>query len=181
LKSLAKTRLRLNTGLHPTSAPIPVRDEMIRCFRPLGENGAGKSGDFWGACGNLTSADLTQNWFDGRRLPSIARWLPECYRAVGRVGLPKHWIRAGGATASVPTGEGGLMTTPATRRKFLGASLAVAGVLAAGYPARSEALEVGQKAPDFSLPSTTGEKISLSQFRGQPVLIEFYGADFAPA
>ena len=72
------------------------------------------------------------------------------------------------------------MTTPATRRKFLGASMAVAGVLVAGRPARSEAVEVGQKAPDFSLPSTTGGKISLSQFRGQPVLIEFYGADFAP-
>jgi peroxiredoxin len=58
--------------------------------------------------------------------------------------------------------------------------MAVAGMLAAGRPARSEAVDVGQKAPDFSLPSTTGEKISLSQFRGQPVLIEFYGADFAP-
>ena len=72
------------------------------------------------------------------------------------------------------------MTTPATRRKFLGASIAVASVLAAGRPAKSEAVEVGQKAPDFSLPSTTGGNIRLSQFRGQPVLIEFYGADFAP-
>jgi hypothetical protein len=43
------------------------------------------------------------------------------------------------------------------------------------------ALEVGEKAPDFTLPSTMGEKISLSQFQGkQFVLIEFYGADFAP-
>jgi peroxiredoxin len=43
------------------------------------------------------------------------------------------------------------------------------------------ALEVGEKAPDFMLPSTTGDKISLSQFQGkQFVLIEFYGADFAP-
>ena len=43
------------------------------------------------------------------------------------------------------------------------------------------ALEVGEKAPDFTLPSTTGEKISLSQFQGKKfVLIEFYGADFAP-
>jgi peroxiredoxin len=43
------------------------------------------------------------------------------------------------------------------------------------------ALELGDHTPDFSLPSTTGEKISLSQFRGkQPVLLEFYGADFAP-
>ena len=43
------------------------------------------------------------------------------------------------------------------------------------------ALEVGEKAPDFTLPSTTGEKISLSQFQGkQFVLIEFYGEDFSP-
>jgi peroxiredoxin len=43
------------------------------------------------------------------------------------------------------------------------------------------ALEVGDQAPDFSLPSTTGEAISLSQFRGKKiVLLEFYGVDFAP-
>jgi hypothetical protein len=51
--------------------------------------------------------------------------------------------------------------------------LRVAGVTAA--------LEVGEPAPDFTLPSTTGEQISLSQFWGkQPVLLEFYGADFSP-
>jgi AhpC/TSA family len=44
------------------------------------------------------------------------------------------------------------------------------------------ALEIGEAAPDFTLPSTTGEQISLSQFRGkQPVLLEFYGSDFSPA
>jgi hypothetical protein len=43
------------------------------------------------------------------------------------------------------------------------------------------ALEIGATAPDFTLPSTTGEKISLSQFQGkQLVLIEFYWDDFAP-
>lgn len=37
------------------------------------------------------------------------------------------------------------------------------------------ALNVGDKAPDFTLPSTTGEKINLSQFRGQkPVVLFFY-------
>jgi peroxiredoxin len=45
----------------------------------------------------------------------------------------------------------------------------------------STAIEVGDKAPDFSLPSTTGGEISLSQFRGKKlVLLEFYGADFSP-
>lgn len=45
----------------------------------------------------------------------------------------------------------------------------------------ASALDIGDNAPDFTLPSTTGEKISLSQFRGKKlVLLEFYGADFNP-
>jgi len=45
----------------------------------------------------------------------------------------------------------------------------------------SSALDVGETAPDFSLPATTGGKISLSQFRGKKlVLLEFYGADYSP-
>jgi hypothetical protein len=43
------------------------------------------------------------------------------------------------------------------------------------------AIDVGDKALDFTLPSTTGKKISLSQFQGKKlVLLEFYGADFSP-
>ena len=43
------------------------------------------------------------------------------------------------------------------------------------------ALEIGEKAPDFLLPSTMGGMTSLSMFQGKKlVLIEFYGADFAP-
>lgn len=62
--------------------------------------------------------------------------------------------------------------------------LGLVGMLLAsvlGVVSVATALEVGQQAPDFTLPSTTGEKISLSQFRGkQLVLIEFYGVDFEP-
>jgi AhpC/TSA family len=48
-------------------------------------------------------------------------------------------------------------------------------------PGVALALEVGEKAPDFTLPSTTGAQISLSQFRGkQHVLLEFYVRDHAP-
>jgi len=43
------------------------------------------------------------------------------------------------------------------------------------------AIEAGEPAPDFTLASTTGGDISLSDFRGKKwVLLEFYGADFAP-
>jgi peroxiredoxin Q/BCP len=42
-------------------------------------------------------------------------------------------------------------------------------------------LAVGEQAPDFTLPSTMGEQISLSQFRGkQHVLLEFYVRDHGP-
>ena len=63
-------------------------------------------------------------------------------------------------------------------------SLFLSGVLLASVLAgagRAAALEIGEKAPDFTLPSTTGKDIGLSQFQGkQLVLIEFYGADFDP-
>lgn len=61
-------------------------------------------------------------------------------------------------------------------------SLLLLGMLLAGLlvvASAATALEVGDKAPDFTLPSTTGVKISLNQFRGKKhVLLEFYIADF---
>jgi peroxiredoxin Q/BCP len=45
----------------------------------------------------------------------------------------------------------------------------------------SAALEVGDKAPDFRLPATTGVDISLSDFRGKKwVFLEFFAAAFVP-
>ena len=46
-------------------------------------------------------------------------------------------------------------------------------------PGNTLAVTVNEPAPDFTLPSTTGEDIRLSQFRGHKmVLIEFYGINF---
>ncbi len=43
------------------------------------------------------------------------------------------------------------------------------------------AVEVGEKAPDFELPSTQGGKLKLSGLQGKKnVLIEFYVLDFTP-
>ena len=41
-------------------------------------------------------------------------------------------------------------------------------------------LKPGEKAPDFSLSSTPDQKVSLSDFRGQPVVLVFYPADWSP-
>lgn len=62
---------------------------------------------------------------------------------------------------------------------LLATALGVSSVLGASRPAG--AVEVGEPAPAFTLPSTTGGDISLSDFRGKKwVLLEFYGADFSP-
>ena len=42
------------------------------------------------------------------------------------------------------------------------------------------ALTVGSQAPDFALPSTPDQKVSLSEFRGRNVVLVFYPADWSP-
>jgi thioredoxin-dependent peroxiredoxin len=54
-------------------------------------------------------------------------------------------------------------------------------VAALALPGGAAAVRVGDPAPDFKLPATTGGQIRLSDFRGkQLVLIEFYHADWGP-
>ena len=42
------------------------------------------------------------------------------------------------------------------------------------------AVSVGDRAPDFTLPATGGASLSLSAFRGQPVVLVFYPGDDTP-
>ncbi|MCC6755194.1 MAG: redoxin domain-containing protein [Solirubrobacterales bacterium] len=41
-------------------------------------------------------------------------------------------------------------------------------------------IEVGVKAPDFTLPDHGGQEVSLSDFAGRRVLLAFYPLDFSP-
>ncbi len=41
-------------------------------------------------------------------------------------------------------------------------------------------IDVGEKAPDFSLSNHKGEEVSLADFRGRRVLLAFYPNDFSP-
>jgi peroxiredoxin len=42
------------------------------------------------------------------------------------------------------------------------------------------ALQSGARAPEFTLASTPDQKVSLSEFRGRPVVLVFYPADWSP-
>jgi len=60
--------------------------------------------------------------------------------------------------------------------RMLRSLLLGAGLLFAAHA--SHALQVGDKAPDFSLPSTSGTNVKLSDFAGKKSLVIFfyYGA-----
>jgi peroxiredoxin Q/BCP len=65
------------------------------------------------------------------------------------------------------------------RRTFIRA-MALALSLA-GMTSLAAAVEVGDKAPDFSLPSTKDGKFSLSGATGKKnVIVQFYVLDFTP-
>ena len=59
-------------------------------------------------------------------------------------------------------------------------SLAFAIAVVVGASTAAQALEVGDKAPDFELESSQGGKLKLSSLRGKNVLINFYVLDFSP-
>jgi peroxiredoxin len=45
---------------------------------------------------------------------------------------------------------------------------------------QQSALPPGTQAPEFTLPSSPDQKASLSDFRGKPVILVFYPADWSP-
>ena len=66
-----------------------------------------------------------------------------------------------------------------SQKSFLVLGLLLFALL--GISRASSALDVGDKAPDFKLPSTNGVDIGLSDFRGKKwVFLEFYAAAFVP-
>ena len=65
------------------------------------------------------------------------------------------------------------------RRGFVAVSALTLAL--AGLPGTAAALEVGETAPDFNLPSTKGGNFTLSDMAGKKnVLIQFYVIDFTP-
>jgi peroxiredoxin len=47
-------------------------------------------------------------------------------------------------------------------------------------PPTGSALPAGTQAPDFTLPATPEQSVSLSDHRGRPVVLVFYPADWSP-
>jgi AhpC/TSA family len=65
-----------------------------------------------------------------------------------------------------------------TRKKILPFLLVAASLILTSDLA--QALQVGDKAPDFELDSSKGGKLKLSSLKGKNVLINFYVLDFSP-
>jgi hypothetical protein len=66
-------------------------------------------------------------------------------------------------------------------KQWIGAYVVLLALLGLVSPGVARAVEVGDKAPDFELPSTQGGRLKLSGFQGKKnVVIEFYVLDFTP-
>jgi len=61
-----------------------------------------------------------------------------------------------------------------------GSSAGIGPILHNSEEDQMTALQPGAQAPDFSLSTTPDQKVSLSDFRGQPVVLVFYPADWSP-
>ncbi len=59
-------------------------------------------------------------------------------------------------------------------RLFRGRPTAEPSITATPTPSRPKGTAVGQEAPDFELPTLSGDKLRLSDYRGQVVLLNFW-------
>lgn len=67
------------------------------------------------------------------------------------------------------------------KSKLISSMVVLFVFFAVAWPQPLRAVEVGDRAPDFELPSTQGGKLKLSSFRGKKnVLVQFYVLDFTP-
>ena len=67
-----------------------------------------------------------------------------------------------------------------TPRKKNLSIVVIAFVLVFAAMGLAQALQVGEKAPDFELESSKGGKLKLSSLKCKNVLINFYVLDFSP-
>src|SRR5215210_2889834 len=114
----------------------------------------------------------------GRRREAAARAPPARRGASARA-------RAGGRRASRPPGDASRRAPregrrapahPPPGRPGRRVPLASRGTLARG----EHVVEEGKPAPDFELPSDSGEPVKLSGLRGKPVVLYFYPKDDTP-
>lgn len=89
-------------------------------------------------------------------------------------------ILAGGLIVGLMIGAFLFLPKPLSRQNVTGAvnsdSASFTTLQPAANPGSAGEVVVGQPAPDFTLKTLAGEQVSLSQFRGRPVLINFWAS-----
>jgi len=89
-------------------------------------------------------------------------------------------ILAGGLVVGLMIGAFLFLSEPLSRQNVTGTGnsdpASFTTLQPAANPGSTGEVAVGQPAPDFTLKMLDGEQVSLSQFRGQPVLINFWAS-----
>jgi len=69
--------------------------------------------------------------------------------------------------------RGGVLARPGIA---LALAALLSGLVLGGCAAREDGLAVGDLAPEFELPSTSTDRVALSDYQGRPVLLFFHMA-----
>lgn len=94
-----------------------------------------------------------------------------------------HARRAGSAARGTPRGSGrdrGSLPGTVIPPDATPTAAVSAGRTHPSKVAGPEPILAGSHAPEFSLHSTPDQKVALREFRGRPVVLAFYPADFSP-
>jgi cytochrome oxidase Cu insertion factor (SCO1/SenC/PrrC family) len=84
------------------------------------------------------------------------------------------WRRDKLKSADAARIEGTAMPLMFAAGLLIAATFALAAMAVTAPPYLPLHVQVGEKAPDFALPSANGDTVKLSQFAGHNVLLDFY-------
>jgi peroxiredoxin len=132
------------------------------------------------------------NELDGLRLSLIAalavgvswffyRWQTKTLEVPRRPVVQLGACLGGGVLAVLALShEPGVAGTIAALAALYGAATFISSTLSSRLPSTKPTAEVGEEAPDFTLPGDDGLEVSLSSFRGRPLLLKFIRGRHCP-
>ncbi len=172
-KSRTKSRSKTRAKAKRSARPKAKRSSSKRSARAVAKRSHRKRGGGPKVVGGGVSFQRIAR--RGGQGPGAKLGMKKAKLAVGTKGAAQGLLEFENGTALAEFSRNPSLRPPAAPKKRRGKASQLNML---DYP--GESLTVGMQAPEFSLPSTLGRKVSLSEFRGKRVILYFYPKDDTP-